>query len=62
TPLSLWDSFGRYGGYGAGLATGLLGFIQIYWDPNRQAIHDKISATVVIDLRQSRLAKEYQFD
>ncbi len=52
TPLSLWDSFGRYGGYGAGLATGLLGFLQIYWDPNRQAIHDKISTTVVIDLNK----------
>jgi hypothetical protein len=56
TPLSLWDSFGRYGGYGAGLATGLLGFMQVYWDPNRQAIHDKISATVVIDIRKSPLA------
>lgn len=52
TPLSLWDSFGRYGGYGAGIATGMLGFIQIYWDPNRQAIHDQISATVVIDERK----------
>jgi uncharacterized RDD family membrane protein YckC len=50
TKLSMWDSFGRYGGYGAGLATGLLGFLQIYWDPNRQAIHDKISATIVIDV------------
>ncbi|MGB1262757.1 MAG: RDD family protein [Cognaticolwellia sp.] len=49
TPLSIWDSFGRYGGYGAGIATGLLGFAQIYWDPNRQAIHDKISATIVIN-------------
>lgn len=49
TPLSVWDSFGRYGGYGAGIATGLLGFAQIYWDPNRQAIHDKISATIVIN-------------
>lgn len=57
TALSLWDSFGRYGGYGAGIATGLLGFIQIYWDPNRQAIHDKISATVVIDVNKTRLAK-----
>lgn len=46
--INLWDAFGRYGGYGAGFATGLLGFVQIYWDPNRQAIHDKISATVVI--------------
>ena len=49
TPLSMWDSFGRFGGYAAGTATGLLGFLQIFWDPNRQAIHDKISATVVID-------------
>jgi len=46
--MNLWDAFGRYGGYGAGFATGLLGFLQIYWDPNRQAIHDKISSTVVI--------------
>lgn len=49
TALSVWDSFGRYGGYGAGFATGLLGFAQVFWDPNRQAIHDKISATIVID-------------
>ncbi|MDO6447594.1 RDD family protein [Colwellia sp. 1_MG-2023] len=53
SPLSIWDSFGRYGGYGAGLATGLLGFLQIYWDPNRQAIHDKISATIVIDVKKA---------
>lgn len=52
TPLSIWDSFGRYGGYAAGLATGLMGFAQIYWDPNRQAIHDKISSTIVIDLKK----------
>lgn len=52
--LSLWESFGRYGGYGAGIATGMLGFIQIFWDSNRQAIHDKISATVVIDHQRGR--------
>lgn len=46
--LNLWESFGRYGGYGAGLATGLLGFLQIFWDPNRQGIQDKISETLVI--------------
>ena len=54
TKLSLWDSFGRYGGYGAGFATGLLGFLQIFWDANRQAIQDKISATVVIDLNRAK--------
>ncbi|QYJ87990.1 RDD family protein [Shewanella mesophila] len=52
--ISLWDAFGRYGGYGAGFATGLLGFMQIYWDANRQAIQDKISATVVIDLSKTK--------
>ncbi len=51
-PITLWESFGRYGGYSAGLATGLLGFMQIMWDPNRQAIHDKISETVVLSLRK----------
>ena len=52
--LSTWESFGRYGGYGAGLATGLSGFLQIYWDANRQAIQDKISETLVIDLRRPK--------
>ena len=47
-PLSLWASFSRQGGYGAGLATGLVGFAQILWDPNRQAIQDKVASTVVI--------------
>lgn len=47
--LGYWDAFERFSGYGAGLATGLLGFLQIYWDRNRQAIHDKITSTVVID-------------
>nr|WP_245603148.1 RDD family protein [Shewanella fidelis] len=52
--ITLWGAFGRYGGYAAGFTTGLLGFIQIYWDANRQAIQDKISATVVIDVRRSQ--------
>ncbi|RDV27344.1 RDD family protein [Alteromonas aestuariivivens] len=48
TTMTLWESFGRYGGYGAGLATGLLGFLQILWDPNRQGIQDKIAETLVL--------------
>jgi hypothetical protein len=55
TPLNLWESFGRYGGYAAGLATGLMGFLQVFWDPNRQAIQDKISETLVIDLRKPKV-------
>ncbi len=52
SPITLWDAFGRYGGYGAGLATGLLGFLQIFWDANRQAIQDKVSATLVVQGRR----------
>ncbi len=46
--LRYGDAFDRYGGYAAGFATGLLGFLQVYWDPNRQAIHDKVAFTAVI--------------
>ncbi|MBS0448018.1 MAG: RDD family protein [Proteobacteria bacterium] len=46
--------FGRYGGYAAGMATGGVGFAQVLWDPNRQAIQDKIAHTVVIDLKAPR--------
>lgn len=47
-PMTLWTSFERFGGYAAGLVTGLLGFAQVYWDRNRQMIHDKIVETVVV--------------
>ncbi|MFT4940516.1 MAG: hypothetical protein ACI88A_003572 [Paraglaciecola sp.] len=56
--LNLWESFGRYGGYSAGLATGLSGFLQVYWDPNRQAIQDKVSETFVINLRKPKVPFE----
>ncbi|MBI4520752.1 MAG: RDD family protein [Gemmatimonadetes bacterium] len=48
SPIGWWIAFERFGGYAAGIATGLLGFAQILWDPNRQAVHDKIVATVVV--------------
>ncbi len=47
-PMTGWLAFERVGGYAAGFATGLLGFAQVYWDPNRMTIHDKIAETVVI--------------
>jgi len=50
-PIGWWAAFERFGGYAAGFATGLLGFLQVFWDGNRQAVHDKISATVVVDER-----------
>jgi hypothetical protein len=60
--LSIWESFERYGGYGAGLATGLLGFLQVFWDANRQAIQDKLSETLVIDLRKNKVTLREAID
>ncbi len=47
-PLTTLDAFTRYGGYAAGLATGMIGFARLLWEPNRQAIQDKIAWTVVL--------------
>ena len=51
-PLRLWDSFGRAGGYAASAATLMLGFLEASWHPNRQAMHDKVSGTVVLRIRR----------
>jgi hypothetical protein len=56
SPLTWWVAFERAGGYAAGFATGLLGFAQVYWDANRQAIHDRIAGTVVVDDRAETVA------
>jgi RDD family len=47
-PLNWWDAFSRSGGYGASAATLFLGFLEAIFHPNRQAIHDRIAATVVV--------------
>ena len=47
-PMGWFHAFERAGGYAAGVATGMLGFFQVFWDPNRQGIHDKVVATVVV--------------
>lgn len=47
-PITWWSAFERAGGYVAGIATGTLGFLQVFWDPNRQCVHDKIVGTVVV--------------
>lgn len=64
-PIGWFVAFERAGGYAAGFATGLLGFAQIWWDPNRQAIHDKIVGTVVIKDGEDRvpgpwMAEDYE--
>ena len=52
-PLTAMDAFVRNGGYAAGLATGMLGFARLLWDPNRQAIQDRIAGTVVVSVKKS---------
>lgn len=51
-PINLLRSFSRYGGYFAGMGTGDMGFAQVFWDANRQALQDKAAHTVVLDLRR----------
>jgi uncharacterized RDD family membrane protein YckC len=55
-PLGYWVSFERYGGYAASLFTGLEGFARIFWDPNRQALEDRLAGTVVV--RETPEARE----
>lgn len=55
-PLGYWISFERYGGYAASLFTGLEGFARILWDPNRQALEDRLAGTVVV--RETPEARE----
>ena len=52
-PMTVMRCLKRYGGYAAGMATGGLGFTQLLWDANRQAIQDRTAHTVVIDLRRA---------
>ena len=47
-PITWWMAFERFGGYVAGIFTGLLDYFLILRDRNRQALHDKIVDTVVV--------------
>jgi len=47
-PLTWLPSLERAGGYAAGVATGLMGFMRVFWDRNRQCVHDRIVGTVVV--------------
>ncbi len=47
-PITFFDAFVRHGGYVAGVAMGLTGFLKLLWDPNRQAVEDRVAGTVVV--------------
>jgi hypothetical protein len=50
TPLKFFDAFIRQGGYVAGVAMGMIGFLKLLWEPNRQAVEDRIASTVVVKI------------
>lgn len=47
-PLSYWESFERFGGYLASVGTFGAGLLDLWREPNRRLIQDRISNTVVI--------------
>lgn len=47
-PFTFFDAFVRNGGYVAGVAMGMTGFLKLLWEPNRQAVEDRIAGTVVV--------------
>jgi len=51
--LIMWQSIERSLGYGASALEAGFGFLQIIWDENRQAVHDRIAETTVIKLKQN---------
>ncbi len=48
-PFTFWSSLERATGYTSSAAFLLYGFLQYFWERNRQTTHDKISETVVIE-------------
>ena len=52
--LGLWQSMERALGYGAAVLEAGLGFLQFFWDRNRQCAQDRLAETIVVDVRKSR--------
>jgi hypothetical protein len=47
-PLTVWESFERFGGYFAALGTFGLGLQDLWREPNSRMAHDRMSNTVVV--------------
>ncbi len=50
--LGAWQSIERALGYGAATLEFGLGFLQFFWDRNRQCAQDRLAETIVVDLRK----------
>jgi uncharacterized RDD family membrane protein YckC len=56
-PLTMWESFERFGGYFAALGTFGLGLRDLWHEPNGRLAHDKLSNTVVLSVRVPEAVK-----
>jgi len=54
--MGLWQSIERALGYGAAVLEGGLGFVQFFWDRNRQCAQDRLAETIVVDVRKRHKA------
>ena len=53
--MGRWQSIERALGYGAAILEGGLGFVQFFWDRNRQCAQDRLAETIVVDVRKKRV-------
>ena len=49
--IGLWHCIERSLGYVASTLELLIGFYQVFWNPNRMTLHDRIAETIVIKSR-----------
>jgi uncharacterized RDD family membrane protein YckC len=52
--MTLWQSIERGLGYGSAALELGLGFLQVFWDPNRMCAQDRLAETIVIDVRKPK--------
>jgi len=52
--IGLWHCIERSLGYVASTLELMFGFYQVFWNPNRMALHDKIAETIVIKTRTKK--------
>jgi len=52
--ISFWHCMERALGYAASTLEAGLGFLQIFWNPNRMCLHDRIAETIVVQDKKKK--------
>jgi uncharacterized RDD family membrane protein YckC len=52
--IGLWHCIERSFGYVASTLELGIGFYQVFWNPNRMTLHDRIAETIVINIREKK--------